>query len=291
MGNKSNRNHIFINERLVFIELLLMLKGWVSRYDLMNNFGIQEASASRDLSRYKNKTDKNMLLNHSIKRYEINYHSFEPQFEHSWESLFSRLIDENESKNMGFSNVGIEIIPDLISPKVIDVSKVSRAIQNKKIIKIEYYSTSSGHSLKEIAPHSMFNNDLKTYIRCFDTEKNRFIDLVMSRVIDILGEVGDATDAMMKTKDSYWNEYITLELVVHPKVKHKKAVEMDLGMTDGIRKVEVRKSLSQYWLRRWCVDCSSDSSMMDEAYQLALKNHFIIEGINGFFPGVSKNKP
>ncbi|HHI2545208.1 TPA: hypothetical protein ACP41P_005306, partial [Klebsiella quasipneumoniae] len=72
-------------------------------------------------------------------------------------------------------------------------------------------------------------------------------------------------------------------------VKHKKAIESDMQMTDGVKVVKVRKSLAHYWLRRWCVDCSAAAVMTDQAFQLHLRNASVINGVNGAFPGVNNH--
>ncbi|MBP1133721.1 hypothetical protein JOE25_005345 [Serratia sp. PL17] len=128
----------------------------------------------------------------------------------------------------------------------------------------------SGASEKKIVPHSMFHNDLKTYVRCYDLGRRKFLDLVVGRIQEIFGDEGSAPAECLREFDDDWNTYLSLELVVHPRVQHKKAIESDMQMTDGIKVVEVRKSLAHYWLRRWCVDCSATASMTDKSFQLHL---------------------
>ena len=48
VNDKADENQK-VAERWAFIELLLMAKGWLSRADLMNRFGLKEAAATRDL--------------------------------------------------------------------------------------------------------------------------------------------------------------------------------------------------------------------------------------------------
>jgi hypothetical protein len=43
-----------------------------------------------------------------------------------------------------------------------------------------------------------------------------------------------------KAYDKQWNNIIPIELIPHPNLKHKQAVEMDYAMTDGSLQLEVR---------------------------------------------------
>lgn len=288
MEKKNIRNQTFIDDRLGHIEWLLMFRGWFSRNDLMEKFGIQEAAASRDIRRYKDAADNNLYLNHSIRRYEANFEAFSPIYNLPEESIYSKLVDLDESQALGFEEAGIETIPRL-APLHHQLAHISRAILNKKIIKIDYCSMTSGESAKHVAPHAMFDNDLKTYIRCYDMERSKFLDLVVGRISRIYDVTFEASEDIQSNEDSDWHSYLSLELVAHPKIKHKKAIERDMQMVEGVKKVDVRRSLAHYWLRRWCVDCSADGSMEDSAYQLHLRNHEAIEGVHGYFPGVNNH--
>lgn len=288
MVKKTIRNQNFIDDRLGHIEWLLMFRGWFSRYDLMAKFGIQEAAASRDIRKYKEVASNNLYLNHSIRRYETDFETFSPAYSLPVENIYSKLVDLEESQALGFDGCGIETIPRL-APLHHELAHISRAILNKKIIKIDYCSMTSGESAKHVAPHAMFDNDLKTYIRCYDIERSKFLDLVVGRISKIYGATFDASEDIQSSQDADWNAYLSLELAVHPKIKHKNAIERDMQMVNGVKKIDVRRSLAHYWLRRWCVDCSADGSMEDSAYQLHLRNHEVIDGVHGYFPGVNNH--
>lgn len=293
MEKKSIRNQNVI-ERLWYIEWLLMFKGWLSRNELTEKFSIQEAAATRDIRKYRDMAEKNLHLNHSVKRYEINLDTFSPEYDVHIETALSRLRNKQEAIAMGYEDAGIEAIPRLQHPKINVLAAISRAILNKRSVTINYQSLKNGHSVKEIAPHSMFDSGIKTYTRCYDFEKEKFIDLALNRIGDIEAENNQAPDNALREEDNEWNTFITLELEAHPmdkKIANKKTIENDYEMIDGIKKIEVRTALAQYWLQRWNVDCSKDSHMNDSLYQLHLRNSEILDNVNGFFPGkITKNK-
>lgn len=286
---KNIRNQSFIDDRLWYIEWLLMMRGWLSRTALMEKFGIKGAAASRDIKRYKEQAGDNLFLDHRVKKYVADLDKFKPIYETSEDLIFSKLTDLDESRSLGVAYPLIETIPSLseINPK--DITGITRAILNMNVLKIAYCSMTSGASEKKIVPHSMFHNDLKTYVRCYDLGRNRFLDLVVGRILEVKGEDGAAPAEFLREFDDDWNTYLSLELVVHPRIEHKQAIESDMKMIDGVKIVQVRKSLAQYWLRRWCVDCSATAKMTDKAFQLHLRNHSVIDGVNGAFPGVNNH--
>ena len=285
---KEKRNQAFMDERLWYIDWLLMMRGWFSRTDIMDKFRIQGAAASRDISRYKNERDNNLFLNHRVKRYEVNKDSFNPINKIDGDEIFSRLIDREESLFLGSDAPIVETIPSLTNVTM-SIVEITQAILNKKIISVSYCSMSSGKSIKTICPHSMFHNDLKTYVRCYDIGRGKFLDLVVGRIDEVINNDEDCSSFMEKKNDSDWNKFLELVIVVHPKVLHKEAIERDMQMIGGRKVVSVRKSLAQYWLRRWCVDCSPDASIKDGAYQLFLENNDVISKVDGFFPGLNNH--
>ncbi|HIF6291998.1 TPA: WYL domain-containing protein, partial [Raoultella ornithinolytica] len=232
---KNIRNQSFIDDRLWYIEWLLMMRGWLSRTDLMEKFGIKGAAASRDIKRYKEQAGDNLFLDHRVKKYVADLDKFKPIYETSEDLIFSKLTDLDESRSLGVAYPLIETIPSLseINPK--DITGITRAILNMNVLKIAYCSMTSGASEKKIVPHSMFHNDLKTYVRCYDLGRNRFLDLVVGRILEVKGEDGAAPAEFLREFDDDWNTYLSLELVVHPRIEHKQAIESDMKMIDGVK--------------------------------------------------------
>ncbi|MDT1877015.1 hypothetical protein FPK46_19725, partial [Acinetobacter baumannii] len=116
---KNIRNQSFIDDRLWYIEWLLMMRGWLSRTDLMEKFGIKGAAASRDIKRYKEQAGDNLFLDHRVKKYVADLDKFKPIYETSEDLIFSKLTDLDESRSLGVAYPLIETIPSLseINPK------------------------------------------------------------------------------------------------------------------------------------------------------------------------------
>ena len=276
-----------IRERLEFIEKQLIFKGWISRADLIDEFGIAEAAATRDFKAYKELAPENMVLNHTVKKYEINLEGFSPVFDKST-SLYI-----NELKNNFFEKKASEKIiepMDRISYLKFDIfSSVARAITNKEPIKIKYRSLENNLSERVIVPHTFFDTDIRMYVRCYDRKRAKFSDFMVNRIVSttlLEGEDRSVKNNEKPTYDNEWNEFIDLVLIPHPKKfneETKLCIEMDLDMQDGGKTVSVRKSLAPYWLNRWDVDCSKEGLLKSKKYQLYLFNHHSLDQVENNF--------
>ncbi|MGF1873678.1 WYL domain-containing protein [Photobacterium indicum] len=269
-----------IDLRMDFIEQLLLLKGWFTRSDLMCRFDIKEAAATREIAKYRkiNGSENNLVFNNSLRRYEIKSDTFSPIFKKEITTLLSNLKNKNISNIVGFDGVGIDIFPRLSEPKLDILAPISRAIINKKVIKISYFSVKNGSSSKIIVPHSIFDSGLKLYIRCYCFKYKKFLELALDRIVDFNGISGDAQSEYQKGADCYWNSFVDLKIMPHPNVSHPETIKYELGFNEDIKVVSVRTALAQYWLQRWNVDCSKKHELNHKLYPLALFNRDVLEG-------------
>lgn len=269
-----------VDSRLSFIELVLYLKGWLSRSDLMARFGLKEAAATRDLRAYRDKAEENLYLNHKERRYEVNEKSFSPLSKINSRKILSSLKSEKISKSIGFESCGIAPIPRLSYPSDKVIAMISRAILNERVVAVDYLSLKNGFSKKIIMPHSMFDNGIKVYTRVFDFEKKKFIELALERMGDVKFHDVEDTSLARKEKDLEWNKIIKLRLVPNSKtVGNPSTIEFEMGMVDGFKEVEVRAALAPYWLNRWNVDCSENGDL-GQPYQLYLENRDVLNEIS-----------
>lgn len=268
-----------IDSRMDFIEQLLLLKGWFTRGDLMCRFDIKEAAATREIAKYRkiNGSENNLVFNNSLRRYEIKSDTFSPIFKKEITTILSNLKNRNISNIVGFDGVGVDIFPWLSEPKLDVIAPISRAIINKKIIKISYFSVNNGSSKKTVAPHSIFDSGLKLYIRCYCFEHKKFLELALNRIVEFNGVFGDAQREYQKESDQDWNSFIDLKIMPHPKIRHPETIKSELGFNEDIKVVSVRFSLAQYLLQRWNVDCSKNYELNHKQYHLALLNRDVLD--------------
>ncbi|MBL1320692.1 MAG: WYL domain-containing protein [Methylophaga sp.] len=268
-----------IYDRLEYIEFMLRFRGWVSRADLIERFGIGEAAATRDIRQYKELAKGNLKLNQSTKKYEIVENLFSPLFDLQISSVMSKLRTSKISDALGMSEFdGIMCPPRLSLPNVDFLSTITRAISNNKTLSMVYRSIKNGRSEKTIRPHAIFDNGVHWYLRAFDISKKEYRTYALTRIVKVDIDNNLEIDISMGgvNNDHQWNRMVTLELVPHPNatnVKYPKTVEHDFNMEEGSLIISVRATVAGYWLHHWSVDCTEDHSLQGYDYQLWLKNY------------------
>lgn len=277
-----------VDLRMDFIEQLLLFKGWFTRRDLMCRFDIKEAAATRDIAKYRklDELGNNLFFNNSLRRYEIKEDTFKPIYIKNITTIVSNLKNRNVSNIIGFGSVGIEYYPRISEPNLDVIASISRAIVNKKVITIRYFSINNGSSggVKTIAPHSIFDSGSKLYIRCYCFKYEKFLELVIDRIIEVIEVVSDVENGNLQCADFCWNKFVDLVVKPHPRVDHPETIKHELKFDGDIKVISVRLALAQYWLQQWNVDCSNDYQLDPKQYHLALINLDIlsVDGCNGW---------
>lgn len=259
-------------ERLAFIDFSLQYFGQVSRADLIQRFKTGLAACTRDLTAYRELAPQNLKLFHQTK----NYHrteAFQPLFEHNPEAILTALcrgFGDGLSNGIQPSEYCIDAAR-LVDPNSEIIAAVMRAIKHKKAIECTYVSLSSGENHRVIVPHTIVNNGQRWHVRAFDSKSNEFRDFVCTRLQHVAVIDKPVSDNQLIGSDKSWNNIVNVEISVHPSIKHKRAIEMDYDMIDGVLKLEIREALIGYLMRQWNVDCSSDASRSSFEYQLYLQ--------------------
>lgn len=257
-------------ERLAYIEARLYFLGELQRQDVAQRFSVASIQASRDLSLYKQLAPKNL-------DYDYRARTYQPS------EKFKRIFDLSTENVLWWLKSGVNGLPTppefstesvntLCIPDAEILAQVTRAIYRRKVLEIEYISQSSGDRIHQIAPHALVDNGKKWHVRAFDRESNRFTDFVINRIqfAHVLDE--DIVDREGAAADNQWSQLIPLSLIPHPKITYQAAIEADYRMKGRHIKVFCRAAVAGYMLRRWGVDCSTDSSLNPEEYHLALQN-------------------
>lgn len=267
-------------ERLAFIDFCLQFIGQIARADLINHFKTGLASCSRDLTLYRELAPNNLELKHEDKQY-YRTNEFQPVFTHNSEAVLNSLcrgFGDGLSNDLHPSSHCFDATR-LIHPDSNVIATLMRAINNKKAVRCDYVSLSSGESRRKIVPHAIANNGQRWHVRAFDLKTNEFRDFVCTRLQNV-SEIHQAvSDNQLAVNDISWNNIINVELSVHPSIKHKKAIELDYNMEGGVLRLEVREALLGYLMRQWNVDCTKDASLVGDEYHLRLSNINELENV------------
>jgi predicted DNA-binding transcriptional regulator YafY len=282
-----------VYDRLEYLEFMLRFRGWVSRSDLTDRFGLGEAAATRDIRLYRELSPDNLRLNQSTKKYEILDEVFRPVFDLRVQTALSKLRGGKICDALGMGDSGGFLCPArLVLPDVDVLATITRAISVGAQLKTVYRSVKNGQSEKRLVPHALFDNGIHWYMRAFDLDKNKFMAYALTRIceVDIDRQVKESPD--LKLKDFQWSRMVSLELIPHPNRKNvpqPKTIDHDFKMKDGVLKLMVRAAVVGYWLHHWNVDCTEDHHLKGYDYQLWLRNHQTLYDVEsrGIAPGLS----
>lgn len=276
-------------ERLSYIEFKLYFFGRVGRQDLMERFGLASAAATRDFSMYREFAPNNIEFDNVTKNYIIA-ESFYPLFDHIPERVMTAL---SQGFGDGVTSIAgplicFEFPPILNRIKMEILAPISRAINSGKVVKIKYFSESSGESEREIVPFALATDGLRWHVRAFDRKRNIFSDFVISRI----DEASIAKDSVREKceipeRDNQWSRIVELNLVPHPAYKSPDLVKRDFAMENGIFHLKVRAAMAGYVLIQLHVDCSAQHKLIGKEFRLWLSDPLVLYGVESakFAPG------
>jgi len=264
-------------ERLEYIDFSLAFYGLVTRTELVKAFEYGLANGTRDLALYKELAFENMQLEQSSKKY-YRTNKFKAIFEHSSiQALQSFSLGNIPQELSHVTSININDVK-CHQPNIEILSVITRAICLKRSIKAKYVSLTSGETEKELLPHSLINDGHRWHARAYDKATKSFKDFNINRFVSALIQSNEIKKSEMADSDAEWNNMLDIELIVHPKIQHKKAIELEYNMQQGSLKLKVKSALLGYLLNQWRVDCSTDHSLSENKFHLALNN---INNLNG----------
>ena len=267
-------------ERLLYLEMYLWFSGAVGRRDLETRFGIKPAAASRDLAAYRELAPKNLEYDTTDRCYRVAK-TFRPVFEYSMERVLAWLTQ-------GFGDgLDLKIKPVIpseapasnVKPDLMILASIAQAIANKRPLRIQYLSVSSGAKTRDIVPVALADSGLRWHVRAFDRLNTRFSDFALRRIQS--AEILDpfSTEHERLEADEQWARIVDLELVPHPAAEWPEGIEVDFGMREGCLNMRVRAALAGYLLQRWLVDCTEGHTLNPKQHHLWLRNPQTLYGV------------
>ncbi|RUO45876.1 WYL domain-containing protein [Pseudidiomarina donghaiensis] len=268
-------------DRIAHIDFTLLFKGEAIRADVVNRFSITAAQATKDFTLYRELAPHNIEYDPKLKVHKRGK-AFTPLFDYD---VVRTLATISQGYGDGFTGkvkppLACEAPYHLNKPRLSIVAKVTEAIHKGKALSITYVSLSSGETTREIVPHTLVDNGSRWHVRCYDRKRAEFRDFVLTRIksAEVL-ENSTLHETELETQDRQWNRFVELQIVPHPRVKHKEAIELDYGMVNSVMKIEIRAATAGYLLRLWNVDCSKDASLHTPEFHLWLKNYQTLYGV------------
>jgi hypothetical protein len=270
-------------ERLAHIDFMLYFLGEVTRPEVAERFGTAASAVTRDMTLYRRLAPNNCELDMGDRVYRPTP-AFQPLFQHSPRRVLTALSEgfgEGLEDGVPGAMVPSDIPMPLTLPDVAVLAPITRALNRKRAVKLQYTSVKSGRTEKTIVPIALVNTGIRWHVRAYDRKREEFRDYVINRIeAPVVLEDSPARKGETAQDDEQWSRVITLELVPHPNHPRQELVRMDYGMKDGALRIKVRAANAGYMLRRWSVDCSPNHGLNGIEYALWLPDPFALYGAN-----------
>ncbi len=272
-------------QRLQYIELRAYYTGVVTRSDVAKAFAISDAAATKDLKLYSDIAPENLLYKHAVFGF-VPSANFREIFADLSPATVLPMLEANLTvvggPNPNESVFGIPVesmaLPNRIPDKTV-LAQISRAIHNKKKLKVSYRSLSNKESKNQriIEPHSLVNTGFRWHVRAYNEDTFDFRDFVLSRFT--LAECLDSDAESSEQYDDDWSEIISVQLTPHPELEEEKqkSLLIDYGGDKGVITIKVRRALIGYLLQQLSVDTTADHTLNPNKYQLIVLNRDEIE--------------
>lgn len=244
--------------RLQFIEFRLYWEGRINRSDLVEHFEISVPQASLDIASYLGAAPGNVEYDKQRKAYFATG-NFKPVFTEpnakDYLSQLEMLRAEDGSPVSHRSFVGLPPSFDIAQTpeRVVNAEvfrRVLEAIRERLDIEIEYQSMTRPQATRRcIAPHAIASDGFRWHIRAYCHERNKFIDFVFGRILNLGPTRPSEVDA--KT-DVAWHTMVELTIGPHPRLDEaqRRGIELDYAMSNGTATLTLREAMAVYMKKR-----------------------------------------
>lgn len=260
-------------ERLFYLEFRLYFLGHVNRSDLQKRFGLKESSASRDIALYKKLAVQNVVYDYGLKSY-IPKASFEPLFSYTATQVLTALTHGFGDDYAGpkYPEIHSESPSQFPLPVVPVLAGITRAIHKSQAITLDYVCNKRGRINMDIVPHALIDSGTRWMVRAFDRSASRFSNLMINRIVSVIGDSEPPKDGEMSADDEKWNKIVGLNLLPHPTLEYPEATMMEYGVQGGgSLKMTCREALMSQLLEHWRVDSGEVPATEPGKYQLWLE--------------------
>ena len=273
----SSHGAAWVRERrLQFIEFRLQWDGRLNRSDLVDFFSISVPQASLDIARYMELCPANMVYDRSSKAY-IAGDTFKAQFATSGAKQYLAQLRalaqealEPQSTFFGYTPSPVTVPTAQRAVDVAVLKALVRAVAERAKLRVTYQSiTSNDPPNRDISPHAFVHDGRRWHVRAYCHLTNDFRDFVIGRLVSVQRASESPIDP---GSDADWRTEVELVLVPHPHLSaaQRLAVEADFSMKKGEARLQCRKAMLYYTLRR--LDFERDGTPREYPKQVCLQN-------------------
>ena len=278
MDNDRSELRWGVEQRLEFIEFRLFWEGHVNRSDVMEKFGLSVNQASSDLNRYIGLAPANMTYDKSQRTY-VRDTGFTSIFNKLDAGRYLAQIRAAADGILEQDDCWMAALPEYDAAPTpargvdpVTLRSVVKAIRRSEATEVKYQSLSTPEPRwRWIAPHAIAFDGFRWHTRAFCATDEVFKDFLLSRILEIRGTRASEVSA---EHDRDWHSKVTLEVAPHPELSdtQAKVIELDYGMRGGKAKIEVRRALLYYALRRLGLD-TDPAARAPQDQQIVLINY------------------
>lgn len=240
--------------RFAYIETCLYWSGGITAGQLGKTFGIARQNAQASIEAYRRENPGNMVYNRSTRRHEAS-RSFTPQHinqepRHYLNYLRGNSLTNHFWEDEDWGHLPVEDVDALFRP-YLDVQitrKVVSAIQDQQALQLYYHTKAGGFENLTIAPNHLVYASSRYHVRAYCYDRNRFIDLVLSRMLE--AEISHE-DWVSSDEDHDWHTFVEFCFMPNPELPEslKQTLLLDFRLENSIYVIPARKALAGYILR------------------------------------------
>ncbi|EKH2095722.1 WYL domain-containing protein [Salmonella enterica] len=258
-------------ERLAYIDLCMRYLGSISRAEIMNEFKVAQAAASKDLALYRELKPSNSYIDTSTKKTILTPESYTPLVSFNVHTALNLIqFGFSRSELMRKSPMlPVEEVDPLYQPERLkeeQVSTVTRAIKNKCAVLCTYGSKSGDHRFRTLFPHALFMDRKNWYFRAYDRnteepERSAFKNFKLSRIFNISQDLNVLPNLIEQT-DREWDEKITFIITfkkhITPDVIDE--ISREFSINGHVHSITCRAALACFVKTNWKIDLLNDDN-------------------------------
>jgi hypothetical protein len=283
-------------QRLRFIESMVLWEGTVQRQRVCEVFGINPNHVTRDIQVYKQHYPKNLEYNPSVRAYEPGVH-FTPRLASGDPGEYLTLLHayaESQSVAilpvLGSDGHLVETIPKAkyaVDQQVLRC--VVQATRRGRGIQVVYNSLRSDKPRSgKLWPHAFVHTGLHWHIRAYDDLRREFRNFAIQRIdkVDLI----DDTCPVSVEEDSAWHESLLIEVIPNPmfNAHQQRIIAREYCMTKvdhgWVWSENVRQCLVGYFAVHYRLDL--EAAEVPQSRPLVLKDR---EKVRPYLFGVDPN--
>lgn len=261
-------------QRLRFVEVLLLWEGSVQRQRVCDQFRVVPNHVTKDLRTYQLQNPQSLEFKPSIRAY-VPGPKFKPVFASPDPDEYLNFLLAHSASGasgnlpaFGGEDMPVSIVPTptrSIERHVLQA--VLQAIRRKKGLEVQYSSMSTEEAAKrKLWPHSLVFSGISWHVRAYDGSKKDFRNFSLQRISQPV--LIDVDPPKSSSADGDWNTLETLEITPNPSLRafQKRIVAKEFGMkSDGNQaawKVKIRRCLIGYFVSLYRLDDDKSSNRL-----------------------------